>query len=271
MGRLSIRKNNPLLSAFRGNLRKQLHQAARGNPRAFQAVADHYLDFITEFFVVTGYHDEDRIRSCTRNIFHNLWQRIAYTRRVSDFERQLFIFLKQIPVNVAPFQDVLIQKLIMLNSLQRFLVVGRELENWDSKNLILATRIPKHELSTPLFEAWKILIGFKAADLDYATIACMEKVVENMECTLDHAAQHRLCKKVKRNPIVASFKADCLNLRCDLVELRQNSRWETEYKSEFFQELLEDIAQITPLKPDLRELLKNQVSFQPVPLQINII
>ena len=269
MGWLSIRKKNSIVSASRSDIRKQLHQAAKGNSRAFQKVADHYLDFITEFLVVSGYHEEDRIRSYTRNIFHNLWLRIAYIRRVSDFERQLFIFLKQLPVNVAPFQDLLTQKLVMLNSLQRFLVVGRDLESWTSKNLSLATRIPKQELSNPLFGAWKILVGFKAADLDFATNACMEKVVEDMEGALDNGERQRLCRKVKANAVASQFKADCLNLRCELVELRQNARWETGYRQNFFSELQEDLGQIEPLKPELHELLKNQVSFQSVPLQNN--
>jgi hypothetical protein len=267
MGWLSIRKSNPTVAASRSAIRKQLHKAARGNHQAFTAVTDQYLNFVTEYLVVTGYHDTDRIRSYARGIFHKLWLRIAYTRRVSDFERQLFIFLKQIPANVAPFQDVLIQKLVMLNSYQRFLIVGRDLENWNSKNLSLATRVPKYELNKPLFEAWKILVGFKARDLDYATNACMEKVVENMEGVLDHTERLRLCRKVKENAVASAFKADCLNLRCDLVELRQNARWEPSLKAEFFKEIKEDISLIAPLKPELSERLKNQVSFQPVPLE----
>ena len=268
MGWLSIRKFNNTISASRGDLRRQLHQAAHGNTDAFQAVANHYLDLITEYLVVSGYHEPDRIRSYARDVFHNLWLRIAYTRRVSDFERQLFIFLKQIPVNVAPFQDVLIQKLVMLNSMQRFLVVARDLEIWTSRNLGLATRISKAELSKSLFEAWKILVGFQRDGVDFATCACMEKVVDNMECTLDQLEQQKLCKKVKKNPTVAAFKADCLLLRCELVELRQNSRWDDSLKTEFFAELKEDMALITPLKPELSERLKNQLSFEVVHLDV---
>ena len=243
-------------------------EPARGNRQAFQVVADHYLNFITEFLVVTGYHEEDRIRSYTREMFHNLWLRIAYTRRVSDFERQLFIFLKQIPVNVAPFQDLLTQKLVMLNSLQRFLVVGRDLENWTSKNLSLATRVPKYELNMLLYDAWKILVGFKSNALDFNTNECMEKVVENMEGIMDHSEQKRLCRKVKGNTTASAFKAACLILRCELVELRQNARWDSSVRARFFNELLEDMAQITPLKPELGERLKNQLSFQCLQLEV---
>ncbi|MCZ6675196.1 MAG: hypothetical protein O7C75_19855 [Verrucomicrobia bacterium] len=268
MGRLSIRKKNTAVSASRSDLRKQLHKAAQGNRDAFRSVADQYLDLITEYLVVTGYHGKERIRFYAREIFHNLWLRIAYIRRVSDFERQLFIFLKQIPVNVAPFQDLLTQKLVLLNSLQRFLVVGRDLENWTSKNLSLATRIPKYELGKPLFDAWKILVGFKTRDLDFATNACMEKVVENMEGCQNRLEQQRLCKKVKENAIASAFKADYLSLRCELVELRQNARWELAFKEVFLNEMVEDISVINPLKPDLAALLKNQVSFQYIPLEV---
>ena len=267
MGCLSIRKSNSTVSAKRGDLRKQLHQAARGNRQALQAVADHYLNFITEYMVVTGYHEEDRIRSYTREIFHKLWLRIAYTRRVSDFERQLFIFLKQIPLNVAPFQNLLTQKLVMLNSLQRFLIVGRDLENWTSKNLSLATRVPKYELNSPFYDAWKILVGFKSNALDFNTNECMEKVVENMEGALDHSEQKRLCRKVKENATASAFKADCLMMRCELVELRQNARWEKAARAGFFSELIEDITQITPLTPVLSERLKNHLSFQCLQLE----
>jgi hypothetical protein len=269
MGWLSIRTSNPTVAALRGDIRKQLRKAAKGNTLAFKAVANRYLDFITEFLVVSGYHEEDRIHSYSRKVFHNIWLRIAYIRRVSDFERQLFIFLKQIPVNVAPFQDVLTQRLVMLNSLQRFLVVGRDLESWNSKNLGLATRVPKYELSRSLFDAWKMLVGFKSSELDFNTDECMEKVVENMEGALDHAEQKRLSKKVKENATASGFKADCLNLRCELVELRQNARWDHEVRTNFFTELLEDIASIKPLKPELSELLMNQVSFQCVHLEIH--
>jgi hypothetical protein len=264
MGWLSIRTSHLPDSASRGLLRKRIRNAAKGDVRAFQFVVDHYLNFVTEYLMVSGYHEQDRIRRYTRNVFHDLWLGIAYMRRVSDVERQLFIYLKQVPINVAPFQDVLIQHLISLNSLQRFLIIGRDLENWNSKNIVLATRIPKYELSKPLYDAWKALVGFKANDLNFATNACMESVVENLDCSSLHA-DRRLSKKIKENPIASAFKADCLTLRCELVELRQNARWEDSVKSEFFAELKEDIAVIKPLKPELSERLINQVSFQRVP------
>lgn len=263
MGWLPIRKTNH--SATRGVLRKQLRRAARGNIDAFKSVSDEYLDFVTEFLIVTGYHEEERIRSYTRQVFQNLWQSIAYFRRVSDFERGLYIFLKQIPVNVAPFQDPLIQRLLMLNSLQRFLVVARDLEQWSSKNLILATRISRQELNRPLFEAWKILVSFRKTDIDFGTNTYMERVVENMEGPLDHADQQKFSKKVKENPTVSTFKADCLSLRCELIEMRQNARWDNSLKASFFEELVEDIVSIKPLKPEFSERIKNQLSFQCVP------
>ena len=265
MGWLSIRTSHLPDSASRGDLRKQIRNAAKGDVRAFQEVSDHYLNFVTEYLVISGYHEEDRIRKYTRNVFHNLWLGIAYMRRVSDIERQLYIYLKQIPINVAPFQDILIQRLTSLNALQRFLVVGRDLESWNSKNLILATRIPKYELRKPIYDAWKALVGFKANDLNFATNACMESVVENMDCPSAQSDQRRLSKKIKENPIASGFKADCLSLRCELVELRQNARWEDTLKAEFFTELLEDIAVIKPLKPVLSERIINQVSFQQLP------
>ena len=267
MGRLSIRTSKQTLAASRGQLRKQLRKAAKGDTQAFEGVADHYLNFITEFLVISGYHEEERIQGYCREVLHNIWLRSSYIRRVSDFERQLFIFLKQIPINVAPFQDLLIQRLVMLNSLQRFLVVGRDLESWSSKNLSLATRVPKYELRKPLYDAWKVLVGFRLSNLDFNTNECMEKVVENMEGALDHSQQRRLCKKVKENAKASAFKADCLNLRCELVELRQNARWDHETRSQFMQELLEDIATIEQLQPELSERLKNQVSFQCLQLE----
>ncbi|MDA9764539.1 hypothetical protein N9C83_04170 [Opitutales bacterium] len=262
MGWLSIRTSNHTHVASRGQLRKQLRKAARGNTQAFEVVSDQYLNLITEFLVISGYHEEDRIQGYCREVLHNIWLRSAYIRRVSDFERQLFIFLKQIPINVAPFQDLLTQRLVMLNSMQRFLLVGRDLESWSTKNLSLATRVPKYELRKPLYDAWKTLVGFRLSDLDFNTNECMEKVVENMEGALDHTQQRRLCKKVKENAMASEFKADCLNLRCELVELRQNARWDRDTRVHFFEDLREDIATIVQLKPELGERLKNQVSFQ---------
>ncbi|MDA0349330.1 MAG: hypothetical protein O3C43_19755 [Verrucomicrobia bacterium] len=265
MGWLSIRTSHLLDSASRGDLRKQIRNAAKGDVQAFQTVSDHYLNFVTEYLVVSGYHEQDRIRKYTRKVFHNLWLGIAYMRRVSDIERQLYIYLKQIPINVAPFQDFLIQRLTSLNALQRFLVVGRDLESWNSKNLTLATRIPKYELKNPIYDAWKVLAAFKANDINFATNACMESVIENMDCPSPQSDQRRLSKKIKENPIASAFKAECLSLRCELVELRQNARWDDGLKSEFFTELTEDIAVIKPLKPVLSERLINQFSFQQVP------
>ena len=262
MGWLSIHTSKHSSAISRGDLRKQLRKAAKGSQEAFEQVTRHYLDFITEFLVVSGYHEEDQLRRYSREVLHNIWLRSSYIRRVSDFERQLFIFLKQIPVNVAPFQNLLTQRLVMLNSLQRFLVVGRDLESWSTKNLSLATRVAKYELSKPLYDAWKILVGFKTSGLDFNTNECMERVIENMEGTLDHAQQQRLYKKLKENPTASQFKADCLNMRCELVELRQNARWDQDTKDAFIAELLEDISTIKPLKPELGERLKNQVSFQ---------
>ena len=267
MGWLSIQTSKQSLAASRGTLRKHLRKAAKGDTQAFKVVADHYLNFITEFLVVSGYHEDERIQGYSREVFHNIWLRAAYIRRVSDFERQLFIFLKQIPLNVAPFQDLLTQRLVMLNSLQRFLVVGRDLESWSTKNLTLSTRVPKYELNKPLYDAWKTLVGFRSTELDFNTNECMEKIVENMEGGLDHSQQRRLCKKIKENTTASEFKADCLNLRCELVELRQNARWDQETRGRFIEELIEDIATIEQLTPEFGERLKNQVSFQCIHLE----
>ena len=95
----------------------------------------------------------------------------------------------------------------------------------------------------------------------------MEKVVENMEGALDHSEQKRLCRKVKENATASAFKADCLMMRCELVELRQNARWEKAARAGFFSELIEDITQITPLTPVLSERLKNHLSFQCLQLE----
>ncbi len=268
MGWLSIRKFNLSVSNFRNRIQSNLHKAARGNHKSFCIVADQYLNFITEYLVVAGYHEEERIRHYCGEIYHNLWLRIAYLRRVSDFESQLFVLLKTIPVNVAPFQDLLTQKLIMLNSLQRFLVVGRDLENWSAKNLSLSSRRTKQELKKPLFDAWIIMTGFRRDTIEFATNECMEKVVEHMKGILEQSEHRRLCKKVKQNAIASEFKAECLQLRCELVELRQNARWTDDYKREFLNDLIEDISAIEPLKAELTEKLKNQTSFQYVPLEV---
>ena len=141
-------------------------------------------------------------------------------------------------------------------------LVGRDLESWSTKNLTLSTRVPKYELNKPLYDAWKTLVGFRSTELNFNTNECMEKVVENMERGLDHSQQRRLSKKIKENATASAFKADCLNLRCELVELRQHARWDEETRKRFIKELLEDIATIEQLTPELGERLKNQVAFQ---------
>lgn len=262
MGLQPIPNINISSTYHRKKLRSSLRSASRGNHSTFMFVADHYLNFITEYLQVSGYHDEQQIQRYTRELFLSAWQEISYFTRVSDFERQLFLNLKKIPVSVSPFQSVLTRKLIQLNATQRFLLVARDLEQWSSKNLVLSTRLDKSEVSDELLQVWTNLVPLKLNELNFETRNCIEKVVDCLEGFTENAERQRLCNRVKKNKIASAFKANCLLLRCDIVEFRQNARWTTKQTSSFFADLVEDLSQITPTKPLWFDRLRNQFHFE---------
>ncbi len=261
MGFLPFRNTNLSSTHQRNHLRRSLRSAARGKYPSYLSVADHYLNLITEYLQVSGYHDASQIQRYTRDIFHNCWQQISYFTRVSDFERQLFLNLKQIPVNVSPFQSVLTGKLILLNSTQRFLLVARDLENWSSKNLILSTRLDKSEVTEELLHVWTTLVPLKRDGLNFETRTCIEKVVESLEGFNEFSDRQRLSNRIKKNQIASTFKANCLILRCDLVEFRQNARWEKNEAMPFFSGLEDDLSRIIPTRAKWTERLRNQFHF----------
>jgi len=253
----------------RNQLRAYVRRASKGDILAFQPIVDQYLDLVSEYIRISGYHVESEISALSSRVFENLWLRIGFSRRVSDMERKLFLFLKQIPVKVGPFQDILTQRLLQLSAQQRFILVARDMENWNFKQLSLATRTSKADLHQQLFRIWSVITEFTDRNWSPGTLECLQQVVANMEGNLDPRKQQSLCRRITADPEASQFKTACLLQRVELVEMRQNARWDAPKKASYIRGLIDFLQAIKPLRPQLTDRILNGLSFKHFPLQIS--
>jgi len=262
-----VSKNTSTDRVSRNQLRTYIRRASKGEIQAFQPIVDHYFDLVSEFLRISGYHTESEMHTLSSRIFENLWIRIVFSRRVSDVERKLFLFLKQIPVKVGPFQDILTQRLLQLSSQQRFILVARDMENWSFKQLSLATRTKKVDLRQQLFRIWSVITEFTDRNWSPGTLECLQQVVANLEGQLDTRKQSHLCQRLKADPEAGQFKTACLLQRVELVEMRQTARWQDEDKAAYIRQLIDALQAIKPLRPHFLDRLLNGVRFNHFPLQ----
>lgn len=262
----TARKAAGSFSPERSHVRALLRKAARGNVYAYVHAASNYTNLISEYLYLAGFTNREQRLFGVEQVLSDCWRYLPYTRRVSDFERFLQVRLERHAANPFPRFPALHQRLARLSHEQRFLLVARVLEEWGPKSLKLALRCSKRELSWELMRLKSALCGLaldSLSDDEQSQIFCVSELLEG-----EYA--DRQSRKVERELSghfqALQFKADWLEYRCELADLRMEMSLSPEDAIELNERTTQLIRQQPMEKPRFSDSLINQFSFVRLPL-----
>jgi hypothetical protein len=243
-------------------LRKNLRLAVKGDQRAFITLADHYLDLASEYLYLSGAIDSAAMIERACDLYFRVWQCLSYAHRVSDFERLIAVAL-QLEENKA--QELvacpLSGKLRELKPLHKLLLVTHEMENWPRHWTGLATRLSRRELEQKILEMRCQLLGFNLAILDQRVSRCLMALSRDFNEGLTLKERADLCSQVEQLPEIKEFPAEWISLRCEIIELRQQIRLNSDQRTVFANTLLDRLADGEMIRPLLRDRVRNIVHF----------
>ena len=249
----------------RSKIRQLLKKGGSGNAAAFVQATAYYYEFISEYFYLLGYVDpRDRLFEI-RSTLIECWRYAPYIKRVSDLERFLEVELEK--RSAERFLDLPKphDRLSQLNHLQRFLLVARTFQDWSYRSLLLATRIKKHEIGKVLSDLKCVLTGFKPQLLKTHEQVLIIRLSECLEGELKTKEAREVEKAVAERFHVLDFKAQWLEYRCELADLKAQMALDPQQIDRFKTELTEELKDLPVDPPKLKESLLNQISFLRLP------
>lgn len=253
-------------SKSRSRIRTNLKKAGQGNIVAFNQVCSNYSGFISNYLFLLGYtNSHDRIAEVER-LLVNIWRYLPYTKRVSDFERFLFIQLgEEKPLDNRTFPTPH-ENLLELNHELRFLLVARVFEKWDYKALKLALRTNERKLSAALSNMKCTLVGFQSNLLQTQEKARIVQISELLEGNISSKNSRKIETEIATEYSSLQFKADWLSYRCELAELLESIRITEDDQGNINGKMPDLIRQQPMERPKLTENLSNLLSFDRVPI-----
>jgi hypothetical protein len=249
-------------SPLRKELRGYLHLARRGDQEAYIKLSRHYLNLITEYVSCTGYESNLSKSEAVRDVVIGVWQTLPYTSRLSDFERTLVLNLLRLkPQKSSKTDDEKIAFLRSVDPTSRFILIAHEMENWKYPAISLATRISNVEIEPIIFDLRSQLLKFHFDNISVSSKNLIRQINKDLNGKLSLRSSRRLCRKTTHDDSAKEFKCRWLTFRCELVELRQQIRFNNTQRERFLQQLIPFLVDHHMRKPRLHERLLNQISF----------
>lgn len=246
----------------RPRLRKELRRAAAGNQQAYLALSSHYLDFVCEYLYLEDKAPYNILLQQAAEVFHQAWKHIPGATRLSDFEHILAFLLKTRDKN-EPENDInpLIGKLHALDGESRLLLVALEMEDWKWHFTGLACRIPVKDIEDRLLDIRCRLCEVNWNKLDVDSRRCLRLISADLNNCISIRRRAELCQELESRPKIKDFKSQWLDLRCELIELRQQIRLDDEARESFSRALNTRLVHEKLVQPQWKQRLKNFIQF----------
>lgn len=243
--------------------RTQLKAAKNGDREQFLALSATYLNVAVTYFASSISEDAETRTRRTVQLFERLWQNIRYTERLSDFEYMLARSLMESAPKNGPItsSDPLVTKLRLLAPDVRFAVIACKFENWPRRWVALALRIRIPKLHRMLSEARCELCGIGWESLANEEKSCLQAISESLEKCPNMRINRELNARIKSFPRVASIKAQWLELRSELVEVRLRYLLDQKEREHLLDRILESVAETPSPRPPLVDRVVNTVHF----------
>lgn len=243
--------------------RSLLTTARKGAPEQYLALAANYLDLAQAYFG-NSLHEDRQVRlDRTGQIFTALWQHLPYTERLSDFEYLLASSLIENTPEKCPVhsEESLVTRIRLLDPRVRFALLAYEFERWSPRWVALVMRCKPRALHRLLSEARCELCGVSWDALSREERECLEAISLSFGQCTNLRANKALSKRVSEFPRVNEIKAQWLELRPELVEVRHRYIPGQEEREAILDTILSDISQKPMQQPALVDRVLNTVHF----------
>lgn len=251
-------------TAFRPPIRRQLRLARKGNLHAYRLLAAPYFNLVTEYLFFCNWNRDEILRQAEL-VFRETWKRLPYLNRLSDWEQLLATTLVQVvqaPDRPSPIERP--GRLAYLDPKDKLAIIAFDLENWSYYWLGLALRKRPDEVGETLLRARCEILGFEAGREDRPVRRLLRQVSEDIDGQICGRKRSQIQQRLARNPVARDFKCRWLEVRCSLVETRQDVRFSPEERRVFLG-ALENLSKEEMMRPPLTARARNLVSFAGAP------
>lgn len=244
--------------------RSYLKKAKKGDVESYLALTAHYLNLAIVYFGSCSREETNCRHTRVEQVFSGLWQQLPYAERVSDFEFMLAnALVANAPENgVLLSSEALVSKLRRLTPDARFAFIAYEFEKWPLRWVALVMRLKPSELHRLLSKTRCKLCEIEWASLAGEERACLEALSAAMETATNLRTSKAICARVSAYPRVSEIRAQWLELRPELVEVRHRYLPEPAEREALMSNVLNATKSISMQQPRLVDRVVNTVHFK---------
>ena len=252
-------RSDPVRSAAR----LLLKSAKRGDREQYLSLAANYIDF-TQYFLscISGKCKEKRI-TLVALLFNELWKNLPYVKRLSDFEFMLATALIEGTRDqiLTTSSCTIINRIRSLSPQRQFIYLAHTLGNWPLRWIALATRSRPSRMHRILSEIRCELCATSWEALKKEEKKCLEAISVELNNYPNVQINKSLCKRTLAHPRVMEIKANWLELRAELVEIRIRNALDPRERESLLSGILDAITDGSMKQPALIDRMLNVVQF----------
>ncbi len=254
-----LKRSDPGRKASRSHLKAAKH----GDREQYLALAANYIDLSQTFFGCSFAETTEQRMARVTQLFNELWQHLPYAERLSDFE----FMLAQALIDSTSDQSLttslepLVTKLRLLSAPSRFAFLAYAFGNWPQRWIALVMRIKAPALHRLLSEARCELCSISWESLAQEERDCLEAISAALDTCPNVRANKSLSKRTCAFPRVKEIKADWLELRPELVEVRMRYVLDQKNREQLLSNILDATAEQSMQRPALVDRMVNTVHF----------
>lgn len=243
--------------------RSLLKAAKAGDREQYLALSAKYIDLSQVLFGSSFSEPEAERQQRTERLFVNLWSRLSYAERVSDFEFMLSQDLLKESARPGGIlsADTLVTKLRILEPMTRFAFLTYEFEKWPLRWVALVMRLRASELHSILSEARCELCGIGWHSLTSQERSLLQDISVSLDQSPNLRSNKALAEKIKDYPSVAKIKALWLELRPELVEVRHRYIPDQEARETILGQIFLHTESTPMVRPAVMDRVFNTVNF----------
>ncbi len=226
-----------------------LKKATRGETGCFAELADGYFHLLTEYLYLCNF-DQREAEQRTCEILREGWLRLPFMKSLGDWET--FLARSLMAVEPDPERSTEGRRpsaLIALDPRAKFALVAFDLENWPYKSLSLALGMKERELSRLIFQGRCRLIEMDVAAQTRKVRHFLEQVSADLDGQSTPRQRQAVHRKMCHSAEAKTFKAQWLDYRCHLIEMRQQVRLQPEKQQAILEQLCTRLSSEEMLRP----------------------
>lgn len=254
-----LKRSDPARKAARSNLKA----AKRGDREQYLALAANYIDLTQTFFGCSFAEPKELRMARVTQLFSELWQKLPYAERLSDFEYMLAEALIESTSDhrITNSPNALVTKLRHLSAQSRFAFLAYACGNWPLRWIALVMRINTTTLHKLLSEARCELCSIRWESLTFEERDCLQAISASLENCSNVRANKLLSKRTRTIPRVKDIKAHWFELRAELVEVRMRYILDQTKREALLTAILDATADESMQHPALVDRMVNTVQF----------